>query len=126
MDIQQTKRWAHPVAFAIVTLTIVCHYLWKRFPAEMQADIWNISMAVYSMLVTIAAGLVFRSRLVWLAVALSSGYFLQVAGCSAAYLISPWDVGPGEEQCSAGLHFPLGTLGLAVAMIVLSKITKKG
>jgi hypothetical protein len=38
------------------------------------------------------------------------------AGCSIAYIFSPWAVAAGEAQCSSLLSFDLGKLG-ALAMV---------
>jgi hypothetical protein len=44
---------------------------------------------------------------------------LMVIGCSSLYIVSPWEVLPGQAQCSALLQFDLGRIGLALAVFVL-------
>jgi hypothetical protein len=52
---------------------------------------------------------------------------LMVAGCSVAYIVSPWNVEPGQAQCSALLQFDLGRIGvLAMAFLVALAVKSYG
>jgi hypothetical protein len=44
---------------------------------------------------------------------------LMVAGCSLAFIASPWVVEAGQAQCSALLQFDLGRVGLLIAACLL-------
>jgi hypothetical protein len=42
-----------------------------------------------------------------------------VIGCSSLYIVSPWEVLPGQAQCSALLQFDLGRVGILLAVFAL-------
>lgn len=51
-----------------------------------------------------------------------------VLGCSGWRMLTPWVVGPGEEQCSAYLGFKLGSISLVavgwIASTLLDNLNK--
>jgi hypothetical protein len=48
---------------------------------------------------------------------------LMVAGCSVWFIVSPWEIEPGQAQCSALLQFDLGRIGvLAVCFLVAATV----
>lgn len=57
--------------------------------------------------------------------ALQAAYSVQAAGCSAAYLLAPWPVLAGDEQCSARMGIPLGAAGLVAALLILAHLLRR-
>jgi hypothetical protein len=50
-----------------------------------------------------------------------------VAVCSVAWVLAPWEVAAGQDQCSALLQFDLGKLGAAIlALLALRQVAYKG
>ncbi len=108
------------LAVGLLLLGALLHYGWAFVPAEHQAQAWNALGAFARACLLVSLVWHIRSVLV-LAVA---GWWLaeeaMVAGCSLAYIARPWEVAPGQAQCSALLSLDLGRLGVvAVACIAL-------
>lgn len=105
---------------ALLLLGVGLFYGWAWFPAEHQAQVWNASGALTRAALLVA--LLWHVRDRW--ALLVGTWFLaeeaMVAGCSIAYIVSPWTVLPGEAQCSALLQFDLGRLGLACVALILA------
>ena len=80
---------------------------WQMAPKAIEADVWNISVALFTAALLIHLGLLYASKEVWLAVALLGGVEIQTAACSAVYIATPWQVNPGDDLCAAGLEFPI-------------------
>ena len=104
---------------ALIALGVLVHYGWAWFPPEHQAQAWN-ALGAFARLVgvSVAAWLI-RSTVARLAAFWWACEELMVIGCSSLYIVSPWEVLPGQAQCSALLQFDLGRIGLALAVFVL-------
>jgi hypothetical protein len=108
----------HPrLAALLLLIAVMKSTAWQLSPTDAQAHVWNASGALAIAMLLSLLALTYMSAEVWLVVALVSGIELQTAACSFWYLASPWVVKPGDELCSAGLHFPVG-LVLLWAFIV--------
>lgn len=108
------------LAAVILLAGVMANNVWKLAPTESQAYVFHASLALFALVLLGVIGLAAWSRWVWPVVALIGGFMLQIAGCSLAYLYSPWVVSPGDELCSAGLHAPIGMIGLwATAVIAM-------
>lgn len=110
---------------ALLLLFVLGSYGWQHVPADAQADIASIGAHAIILALLLMVGRAYRSRSLLPVLILQAGYSLQAAGCSAAYLIAPWPVQPGEEQCSAGLGIPLGMFGLVAALLILSNLSRR-
>ena len=53
-----------------------------------------------------------RSRVLLAVLCLACWYSLQTLICSAAYMVEPWEVLPGQGICSARVEFDLGAVGV--------------
>ena len=95
------------------------HYGWGLFPAEHQADMWNASGAIVRAILLLIVVWHIRSRAVLLIAAWFLAEEAMVAVCSLAYIAQPWQVLPGQAQCSALLSYDLGKLGLAAITLLL-------
>jgi hypothetical protein len=119
---------------------VLVHYGWAWFPAEHQAQIWNICGAfarlvllLFCVGVLVIVGVLllgYRRRQVMALLCIASWLAceeLMVMGCSTAYIFSPWEIEPGQAQCSALLQFDLGRIGvLAVAFLVALAVKSYG
>jgi len=108
-------------AAGVLLLLVACghEFAWQAWPAEAQGDIEAITRWP---LVAVLAGLLAmmaRSPFLKAACAAVALMCTTTAGCSAAWLISPWVVSPGDEQCSAQWGFPMLLVSGLAAVLVL-------
>ena len=104
-------------AVGLLALCAALHMGYLLFAPEDRADAWNAAGAVVrsAFLVALAwqwGGPILKVVWIWLAEE------ALVAGCSVAYIVRPWVVPPGQDQCSALVGFDLGKVS-AVVMIGL-------
>jgi hypothetical protein len=97
------------------------HYGYALAPPDAQADVWNIAgaLTIIALLWSMRRGLSPMAGLIALWFAAEE---LLVAGCSAAWLVQPWAVMPGDEQCSAKIGLKIGALSLIVVAILAAKL----
>lgn len=110
-----------PLVAFLLLLGVLRHYGWELFRPEIQAQVWNIvgSVVIILFLIAIATRETLLVILWWIAEE------AQAATCSTLWIIRPWEVKPGEAQCSALLGFDMGTLGLlAVATILVCQYAR--
>ena len=106
-------------SLALIALGVLVHYGWAWVPAEHQAQAWNALGAFARLLGWIGAAWLIRGTAAPLVAVWLACEELMVFGCSVAYIVSPWEVLPGQAQCSALLQFDLGRLGLLAAVFLL-------
>ena len=112
-----------PTASALLLAGAVHNQAHKLAPPELAAMVWNLTGALLiALLLALVAWHCRGSSAVLLVCALLGGYVLQVAGCSAAWLIEPWELVEGGEICSDRLRWPLGTLGCMAALLVAAHL----
>lgn len=104
---------------ALIGLGVLVHYGWTWFPPEHQAQAWNALGAFARLVGVCLAAWLIRSTVAWLAAFWWACEEMLVIGCSALYMVSPWEVPEGQAQCSALLQFDLGRIGMALAVFVL-------
>ena len=105
-------------AAALLLAGVVRHYAWPMFPVALQSSIWNIggALAILFLLAVVIRG---RSWLVLLVGLWWAAEELLVVGCTAGYIIAPWELVPGQ-MCSQLLHFDFAKIGaLILAALVL-------
>jgi hypothetical protein len=106
-------------ALGILALCTATHYGYLLADPGDGAQVWNIAGAVSRSALLLAV--VWRWRGVEV-VGAALWWFAEeamVVVCSTAYIVKPWVVPPGQDQCSSLLHFDLGKLGAAVLVCVL-------
>lgn len=91
------------VAFAFVLLLagLVHNNAHKWVSPDLKPWVWNITGALYPIVLLVFIAMIVAHPAVWLVVTLLCGFSLQVAGCSVAYLIAPWPLNPNDELCSS-------------------------
>lgn len=103
----------HSAALGLVAAVLVVFYSWALVPPTVAGQWWNICGALARIGLLVA--LLWHSRgWVLLAGAWWVAEDVMVAGCSAAFMVRPWPVAPGEAQCSALLGYDLGSLGVVM------------
>lgn len=103
-----------------------CRYAWNLAPVQHQADAWNIAqaMAVLGLLAMLAVP--YRDSPAVLAVlALAAAWQVLTAGCSVAYIVAPWPVTDGQEQCDAALDAPVSVVGLWLASLLALQLAQR-
>ena len=116
----------HGAAVVVLAACVARHYGYTLAPDSDRAHWWNITGALLMMVLPVYAAFRWPSRLVWAAAAWWLIEELMVVGCSLAYIVRPWPVVPGQDQCSALLGFDLGKVGaLVIAGVVLAIIVRR-
>lgn len=116
----------YPVTSSLLfALGVASAYGWKLVPPDAQADVWNASGAALRIVLLILVASAYRSATVALVASLLIGYDIQVAGCTVAYMLHPWPMDIGDEQCSSGLGIPLGAVGLMAACLVAAELRRR-
>jgi hypothetical protein len=103
----------------MLCLLAALHYGYAMFDSVSdRAQWWNLSGAVARSALLIALAWRWRGP-----VLLVVGWWLaeeaMIAGCSAWFMVSPWTVPAGQDQCSSLLAFDLGKIGAAVMVLLL-------
>jgi hypothetical protein len=111
------------LAAALLLIALARHYGYVPFPPEMRGMVSKGLGGVAILALLSAVASMWRHRLVWLACAYWAFEELQVVLCSAAYIVEPWSVAPGQSICSAKAGFDLGAVGIMLAAVVLLRIT---
>lgn len=106
-------------ALGLLALLVALHYGYAICDPEDRAQAWNMAGAVARAALLVALSWKWRGP-VLLVVAWWLAEEAMVAGCSAAYIVKPWVVAAGQDQCSALLHFDLAKLGAAVILSLLA------
>jgi len=104
-----------PIAAALLLLGVLRHYGWELASPEIQAQIWN---AAGSFVIVIFL-LIQATRATALVVIWWIAEEAQTILCSVGWILSPWEVKPGEAQCSALFGFDISTAGLFVIALIL-------
>lgn len=111
------------IAAALLLLGVMRHYGWELVPPEIQPQVWNACAAIVISIFLLVA----VSKDTWPVVAWWIAEEAQTLLCSIGWILNPWEVKPGEAQCSALLTFDLSTLGIfVVSMILLCQATNIG
>lgn len=110
------------VTLAAGLLLAACahEFLWQAFPAAQQGDVrmitqWPLSAAQLGALAWLA-----RHRLVAATCAAAAGMCSTTALCSLAWLLHPWAVQPGQDQCSVRWRMPMMLVSAFMAALVLA------
>ena len=130
----------HGVALALLLLGLLLFYGWAWFPTTLQAQAWNAAGALARLALLGGVLYLLRGRMrilrfgsfrlgrftvavaakpVLLVAAWWAAEDLMVAGCSVAFMVAPWQVPPGQAQCSALVQFDIGQIGLVVVAALL-------
>lgn len=110
------------LAAVLLSTGTTAQFAWRFVPTEHQADAWNISQATFVLALLGIVAATYRDPLVWRVCALAGAWQLLTAGCSLAYIVSPWAVLPGQGQCAAGLKLPLGIVSSWLAGVVAAEL----
>ena len=109
-------------AVAVLAACAVRHYGYTLAPEADRANWWNAIGALMMMAAPAYAAWRWPGRLVWAAAAWWVVEEAMVVGCSLAYIVRPWTVAAGQDQCSALLGFDLGKLGAVIMACILVAI----
>lgn len=119
------ESWA--LACELLLIVAAREHLWVWLPAELQG---MASKGLGAALVLVLLSMVYRhappSRPLVVVLCVAAWYSLQTLICSAAYMVEPWGVQPGQGICSARIGFDLGALALVVlaaTAVYLSNLT---
>lgn len=107
------------LAACLLAVLVLRHYGWDAAPEHL-AGVASKGLGALEALALLAlVAYAFRHPAVWAVVAYGAWEHGQTAICTAAYMVDPWPVAPGEPMCSAAIGFELGSIGIAVAAALL-------
>ena len=109
----KVTRPGYPIATGLLALGVALHYGYLLLDPADRADAWNVVGAVTRAALLIALAWRWRGP-VLLVVAWWLAEEAMVAGCSLAYMVQPWIVGPGQDQCSALIGMDISKIGAAI------------
>jgi hypothetical protein len=116
------QRYAHSLPVLLALLLMVRHYVWDKFPPELQGEAWKLTSALC---ILGLLALVWQARW-WPVFAVFAFEELQVAICSAWYMVEPWHVPEGMATCSAKAGIDLGAVGVMfVALAVFALLRRQ-
>lgn len=122
------ESWA--IACELLLIVAAREHLWPALPAELQG---MASKGLGAALVLVLLSMVHRlslrlygpSKALGCVLLVACWYSLQTLICSAAYMVEPWQVGPGQGICSARLDFDLGAVGVMLCAWLALRLTCK-
>jgi hypothetical protein len=110
---QTSPRESWALACELVLIVAAREHLWPWLPAELQG---MASKGLGAALVLVLLSVVYRhaprSRVLVAVLGVAVWCSLQTLICSAAYMVEPWSVAPGQGICSARIEFDLGAVGV--------------
>jgi hypothetical protein len=110
------------VACIVLAAVLVRHYGWGLVSPELAGVASKMLGALTSLVFLALIASAWRSRIVWAACAYGAWEYGQTALCSAAYMVRPWQVDPGQPMCSAWAGFDVGFFGLLIAACVIYRL----
>ena len=108
----------HHRAIGLIALCVAMNYGYLIFDPADRAQAWNAAGAVTRAALLIALAWRWRGPVLWV-VAWWLAEEAMTAGCSILYILRPWVVPVGQDQCSALLGLDLGKIGAAVLLTVM-------
>ncbi len=107
------------VVIAVLLLFVARHYGYYLVDGENRGQVWNISGAVMGLILMAAALRTWPSIGMLSVVAWAFFEEVQVIACSIAYMVNPWVVPDGQDQCSSLFGFDLYSLGIVAITLIL-------
>lgn len=107
------------IAGCLLLAASLHEFLWQLFAPDHQGDLRNVTALLPVAVPCFFLALVLRRRIV--TAACVAAVFMQTttAACSLTWLISPWVVTAGEDQCSRRWDLPMLLLSGLAALLVL-------
>lgn len=108
----------HVVGALLLIGAWVTFYAYEFAPPEAKAEVWNLGGAAGRLLLVVLVVLAYRSAPVTAAALWWAVEDLQVIGCGAWWMVAPWPMEAGENQCSALVGVPLSLAGLSLGAVL--------
>lgn len=113
------RQQPHHVIGALLLIGAwVTFYAYELAPSRLWAELWNIGGSLGRLLLLGLLVLAYRSAPVTAAALWWVVEDLQVVGCGIWWLVSPWSMEAGENQCSALIGVPLSLAGLSLGAVL--------
>lgn len=111
---------SHSLPGILAALLMVRHYVWDKFPPELQGHAWKLCSALC---ILGLLALLWQSRW-WPVFAVFAFEETQVAMCSAWYMVEPWHVPEGMATCSAKAGLDMGAIGVMLVAFAMLKVSR--
>ena len=122
---QKSQRESWAVACELLLIVGAREHLWPRLPADLQGMASKgLGAALVLVLLSMVHRYAPRSRALAGVLCLAAWYSLKTLICSAAYMVEPWPVEPGQGICSARIGFDLGAVGLVLLAVAASNLSR--
>lgn len=96
----------------------VTFYAYEFAPPADRAEVWNLGGASGRLLLVALVVLAYRSAPITAAALWWVVEDLQVVGCGVWWMVAPWPMEAGENQCSALVGVPLSLAGLSLGAVL--------
>lgn len=106
------------LALGLLAAWATAQFVWPALPDSEQFAGWTASQSMFTALVLGVMGALVASFWVRCALALAGACYLLSFGCSAAWLVHPFDT-TGRGRCSDALNLPAGVLAAALALLLV-------
>lgn len=117
--LQWWRNQPHHVVGALLLIGAwLTFYAYEFAAPRLWAELWNIGGAVGRLLLLGLVVLAYRSAPVTAAALWWAVEDLQVIGCGAWWMVAPWPVEIGENQCSALVGVPLSLAGVSLGAVL--------
>lgn len=104
------------LAACLLVAWFLGHHAYKLAPVAIEGHAWNIGMALSKIVLIGLVADVVRHPVIHTILAWLFAEEFQAVGCTAAYIIEPWPMQPGQEKCSEALGLPLQTVCLVALL----------
>ena len=103
---------------ALLLMTAAAHeFVWQFWPADLQGDVRAVTQWPLIVSLCLCVAVLARSREVSAACLAVSIMSLTTSACSLCWMVSPWPVLPGDDQCSERWGLPMLLVsGIAAAL----------
>jgi hypothetical protein len=112
------------VAAVLLLVGAQREYAWPLFAPEIQGQVWNIGGAVAILALLLMLDRSGWPMMAWAVAIWFAAEELLVVACSAAWIVSPWEVAAGEEQCTGRVGFKLGSIGIVILAWLAWKVAQ--
>jgi hypothetical protein len=104
----------------LAALLMVRHYVWDKFPVEMQGSAWKLTSA----LCVLGLLALLYVRRWWPVFAVFAFEEVQVVVCNAWFMFDPWPVPEGVAVCSAKAGIDFGAIGVMLVAFAMLKVSR--
>jgi hypothetical protein len=115
------------LALFLLVIGMWSNYGWQLFGTdlELQGAVFNLGQQALLILCFVLVPVMSRSVPIMVVCGLLSLYSLTELFCTAWWLIAPWPIVPGQDQCSTRFHIPFGAIGMGAGATLVYQLARE-